>query len=87
MEIIHVENLEKVYRIPKKRDGIINAFKDLIKREWNLKVALKNINLSINEGEIVGYIRTELRIQKGLHLLLVKELIYIGICLLLTHLS
>lgn len=56
MEIIHVENLEKVYKIPKKRDGIVNSLKDLVKREWDLKTALRDINLSINEGEIVGYI-------------------------------
>ena len=56
MEVIQVENLKKVYRIPKKREGILNSFRDLIKREWDFKVALKDINFSINEAEIVGYI-------------------------------
>jgi ABC-2 type transport system ATP-binding protein len=56
MEIIRVENLEKVYKIPMKREGFFNLFKDLIHRKWTTKVALKDINLFVNAGEIVGYI-------------------------------
>lgn len=56
MEIIQVENLEKIFKIPVKRNGLLHSFKDLIRREWTIKVALRDINLSINAGEIVGYI-------------------------------
>lgn len=56
MEIIKVEGLKKVYRVPKRRPGFLNSFKDLIKKEWESVTALKGIDLSINEGEIVGYI-------------------------------
>lgn len=56
MEIIKVEHLEKVYKIPAKRKNVFDAFKNLIKREWTEKVALKDINFSINAGDITGYI-------------------------------
>ncbi|MCQ1531103.1 ABC transporter ATP-binding protein [Lutispora saccharofermentans] len=56
MEVIKVENLKKVYRIPKRREGFLNTFKDLIKHEYEDKTALADISFSINEGDIVGYI-------------------------------
>ncbi len=56
MEIIKIENLKKTYQIAKRREGFLNNFKDLIKKEWEYKTALKGIDTSIAEGEIVGYI-------------------------------
>lgn len=56
MEVIKVENLKKIYRIPKRREGFLNAFKDLVKHEYEDKTALVDISFSINEGDIVGYI-------------------------------
>ncbi|WP_313558765.1 ATP-binding cassette domain-containing protein, partial [Ruminiclostridium cellobioparum] len=56
MEIIRVENLGKTYKIQKNNQGFIKSFTSLIKKEWEQKVALDNINFTINKGDIVGYI-------------------------------
>jgi ABC-2 type transport system ATP-binding protein len=72
MEIIRVEDLKKVFQVPKRRQGFLNSFKDLVKREWDYVTALQDINLSIQEGEVVGYIgpngagkSTTLKIMSG----------------------
>lgn len=54
--MIIVENLEKVFKKPIRKPGIIGMFKTLFSRKYETKVAVNKINFTINEGEIVGYI-------------------------------
>ncbi len=54
--IVEVRNLTKEFRITKHREGVWGAFKDLFHREYRRLVAVDGINLSIEEGEFVGYI-------------------------------
>ena len=54
--MIVVENLEKVFKKPIRKPGIIGMFKTLFSRKYETKVAVNKINFTINEGEIVGYI-------------------------------
>lgn len=54
--IIEVANLTKVYKIHKRKLGIMNAIKDFFSRKYEFVTALQNITFNINEGEIVGYI-------------------------------
>lgn len=56
MSIIEVNDLVKNYKIIEKEDGIIGYFKNLIKPKYNEFTAVKGINFSIEEGELVGYI-------------------------------
>ncbi|MCA9371911.1 ATP-binding cassette domain-containing protein [Candidatus Woesebacteria bacterium] len=51
--MIHVQNLTKIYRSPKK-SGIF--LKDLFNRTYEENKALKNISFAIGEGELVGFI-------------------------------
>lgn len=51
-----VENLEKIFKKPIRKPGIIGMFKTLFSRKYETKVAVNKINFTINEGEIVGYI-------------------------------
>jgi len=55
MAVIRVEKLRKVYRVLKKREGL-RVLANLAHRQWNHVVALNDIDLSIDEGEIIGYI-------------------------------
>ncbi|RSK26275.1 ATP-binding cassette domain-containing protein [Bacillus sp. HMF5848] len=54
--MITVENLKKDYKILKRDPGLSGAMKALFYRQYNIKEAVKGVNFSINQGELVGYI-------------------------------
>ena len=56
--IIEVENLTKIYKIPKKQKKLSKIKKRFswIYREWEEKIGLKNVSFKIKKGEIVGYL-------------------------------
>lgn len=54
--MIFVENLEKIFKKPIRKSGIIGMFKTLFSRKYEIKTAVNKINFTINDGEIVGYI-------------------------------
>lgn len=56
MPIIEVKNLVKTYKTIEKQDGLIGYFKNLIKPKYKEFTAVKDIDISIEEGELVGYI-------------------------------
>lgn len=56
MAFIEVNNLVKEYKIIEKEKGINGYLKHLIKPKYKILKAVKEINFSINEGELVGYI-------------------------------
>ena len=56
MAMIRVENLVKTYNIIQKESGLFGYFKNLIKPKYKEFDAVKGINFSIEEGELVGYI-------------------------------
>ncbi len=54
--MIRVENLRKDFRVFRHREGVWGAFRDLFQREYRTLAAVDGINLSMCEGEFVGYI-------------------------------
>lgn len=54
--IISTENLVKKYRRYKKREGIRGSIASLWKREYEEKVAVNQLNLTVEEGEFIGLI-------------------------------
>jgi ABC-2 type transport system ATP-binding protein len=54
--MIQVNNLSKEFKVHKKEEGLKASIKSLFKREYIIKEAIKNINLTINDGEIIGLI-------------------------------
>ncbi len=54
--MIEVSNLSKHYMIAKRKPGLTGAIKGLFSREYEVKKAVDNINFTINQGEMVGYI-------------------------------
>lgn len=56
MAIIEVENLSKSYEYYKKKAGLLAAIKGLFSREKLFAEAVKNVNFSIGEGELVGFL-------------------------------
>lgn len=55
-EIIKVENVSKVYRVNKRREGFISVIANLVAPKFEKKVAVNNISFSINKGEAVAFI-------------------------------
>jgi ABC-2 type transport system ATP-binding protein len=53
---IIVENLRKSFKVAKRKGGLFNSFKGVVKREYNVIEALKNVSFSLDQGELVGYI-------------------------------
>jgi ABC-2 type transport system ATP-binding protein len=56
MTIIETVDLKKVFRSVVRRPGVVGAFAALFSREYEEKVAVENVNLSLEEGELVGYL-------------------------------
>lgn len=54
--VIKTENLVKMYRRYKKKEGIGGSIASLWKREYEEKKAVNHIDLSVNEGEFIGLI-------------------------------
>ena len=56
MNMIEVKNLSKDYHVVKKEGGLKGALKALITRESKVIPAVKNLNFTIEAGEIIGFI-------------------------------
>lgn len=56
MPIIEVKNLRKTYEFYKKAPGLVASLKSLFHREKLFTEAVKDIDFSIEEGEIVGFL-------------------------------
>lgn len=56
MNIIEVEKLSKTYESYRKQPGFLNSLKSFFKREKIQVPAVKEISLSIKEGEFVGFL-------------------------------
>ncbi|MFP4661222.1 MAG: ATP-binding cassette domain-containing protein [Halanaerobiales bacterium] len=56
MAFIEVEHLSKYFKVYSREKGLLNSFKSLFKREYQLKKAVDDISFSIEKGELVGYI-------------------------------
>lgn len=54
--MIEVHGLSKEFEYYKKEQGLKGSFKNLVFREKLVKEAVKNLNLSVEEGEIVGFL-------------------------------
>jgi len=53
---IQTNNLSKVYKVHKKEPGLKGSLASLFHRQYTIVEAVKTINLTINEGELVGFI-------------------------------
>lgn len=52
--MIKINNLTYKYNSFKKESGVLGSFKDLYRRQKEEIIALENISLTINQGEIIG---------------------------------
>lgn len=55
---IKVNNISKVFKVPKKKDNVskLKQRLSLFYREWEDKIAVKDVSFDIKQGEFVGYI-------------------------------
>ncbi|GAC1583074.1 MAG: ATP-binding cassette domain-containing protein [Candidatus Velthaea sp.] len=56
MPIIETRDLRKVFRSITREPGIAGAVKALFSREYDEKIAVENVTMAIEPGELVGYI-------------------------------
>ena len=56
MPIIETRDLKKVFRSIKREPGIGGALSTLFSRTYEEKIAVENVNLSLDAGEVIGYI-------------------------------
>jgi ABC-2 type transport system ATP-binding protein len=56
MNRIDVRGLSRAFKIHKSRPGLLGAFRDLLTREYQTVEAVKEIDLQVAAGEVVGYI-------------------------------
>ena len=56
MPIIRTHDLRKTFRSPKRRPGVGGALRTLFSREYEDKVAVRDVTMELEAGELVGYI-------------------------------
>lgn len=54
--VIQAKELSKIYKIPKRKPGVINGLKSIVQRENEEIIALDKVSFQLEEGELVGYI-------------------------------
>ena len=54
--MIEVSNVKRYYKIAKRKEGMGNSLKQLLRREYVVKKAVDDISFTIKKGEIVGFI-------------------------------
>ena len=52
--LIQINNINKSFKLFKRDAGLRGSIKSFFNREYEYFTALKNINLQISEGEIIG---------------------------------
>jgi ABC-2 type transport system ATP-binding protein len=52
--VIATQHLVKTYQFHRQQAGLLGAFRSLLHREYQTRVAVKGVDLSIRSGEIVG---------------------------------
>lgn len=53
---ITTTNLTKAFRVHVKEPGLVGSLKSLVRRQYKTVQAVKKVNISIKEGELVGFI-------------------------------
>ena len=73
MPVIEVRALSKAFRTYKKQPGFTGALKGLVRRQYELTHAVKEVSFQVEEGELVGFLgpngagkTTTLKILSGL---------------------
>ncbi len=56
MNIIEVENLQKTFKTKQKESGFKGGFQSVLKPQYKIIDAVKNITFSAKKGEIIGFI-------------------------------
>ena len=56
MNIIHVKNLSKTFKVQYRDSGLKASIKSFFKRKYKIIKAVDNISFDIKKAEIVGYI-------------------------------
>ena len=56
MSVIHVNQLQKTYRVPERDEGLLAAAKSLISRKYREVKAVDRVSFDIGPGEVVGFL-------------------------------
>ncbi len=54
--MIEIKNLTKEFKTAVRQEGVLGMFRTLFSAKYEVKTAVNNISLKINDGEMVGYI-------------------------------
>ena len=54
--IIQIQNITKEFKVLNRREGLKGSLKDLFSRDYKIVRAVDNVSMSIEQGEIVGYL-------------------------------
>mgnify|MGYP001381480693 CR=1 FL=1 len=59
---ILVENLSKTYFVHQKEPGLLGSIGSLFRRKTTAKRAVEGISFAIQQGEVVGFLSTSIRL-------------------------
>ena len=56
MAVVEIEGLSKHFKVLNRREGLLGAMRDLFSTDYRLVKAVQGIDMTIHEGEIVGFV-------------------------------
>ena len=56
MPVIEIEKLEKSYSVYQKKEGLAASLRGLFRREYREVLAVRGIDLTVDEGEFVAFL-------------------------------
>src|SRR6476646_4175513 len=56
MSVIEIEHLSKSYRVYQKQEGLLAAVRGLVKREYRDVQAVREVSLTVEQGEFVAFL-------------------------------
>lgn len=56
MPVIHTADLGRTFKVPVREPGLANALRSLVRRDHRVVRAVEGVDLTIEEGEVVGFL-------------------------------
>ena len=55
-EVVVMKNVTKQFKVLNRHEGLKGSLRDLFSRDYRIVKAVEDVSLTVNRGEIIGYL-------------------------------